>query len=193
MKAPADARQIHHAIAVLAAIGLAAALTGCSAGALPGAASTSPATPATPATAQSTAPVTHVDPADPCALVTEANATAALGADPGPGVPSDQGAEHLCTYGTYPTAIAVASTPTNGKLTFDAAKRVQGHKDGAVDLTGVGNEAFGLTPPTNAGSAAYFYKGNAYVSITLVLATPYPADSPAPKVVAMAKAAAARL
>lgn len=190
MKRLDQARHIHYAFVVLAAIGTTVALTGCSVGALPGAA---PGSPSTPAAAGSAAAATHVDAADPCSLVTEAEAGAALGADPGAGVPSDQGAEHLCTYGTYPTAIAVASTPTNGKLTFDAAKRVQGNKDGAVDLAGVGNEAFGLTPSTNAGSAAYFYKGNAYVSITLVLATPYPANSPAPKVVTMAKAAANRL
>jgi hypothetical protein len=173
----------------LAVVGLTLALAGCSAAILPGDASTSTVN---PAAGKPAAPSAHADAAAPCTLVTEAEAGVALGTDPGPGVTTDQGAEHQCTYGNYPTAIVVASTPTNGKFTYEAATNVQGKNDGAFDIPGLGTEAFGLTPATDAGSAAYFYKGDAYVSITLVLASAQ-AGSPAPEVLVLAKAAAGRL
>ena len=165
-------------------------LVGCSAAALPG---TAPSASAKSGAGSSAAPVAKVDAGDPCALVTEADATTALGADPGAGVSSQQGSANYCTYGSYPRSVLVASTPKDGKTTYDATNALRGSNNGAFAIKGLGNEAFGDSGPNNGGADVFFYQDDAYVSVTLVTADGAQVVSPDPLALAMAKAAADRL
>ena len=187
--------QTHRAPTLLAAVVVSAfaiclGLVGCSAATSAATASTSPAT---SGSGPSAAPVAKGDAADPCALVTETDATAALGTDPGPGVSSKLGSANLCTYGAYPRTVLVASTPNDGKTSYDASKALRGSSNGAVTIPGLGTEAFKDSGPNNGGADVFFYQGDAYVSVTLVTADGAQASSPDPLALAMAKAAAGRL
>ena len=186
--------QSHHTSIVLAAttgvFAICFGLVGCAAATAPDAAPTSSAK---SGSGSSAAPVAKVDAADPCALVTETDATTALGADPGPGVSTKQGSASYCTYGTYPRTVLVASTPNDGKTTYDATKALRGSVNGAFTIKGLGTEAFGDSGPNNGGADVFFYQGDAYVSVTMVTADGAQASSPDPLALAMAKAAAGRL
>ena len=144
-------------------------------------------------TGASAAPIAKADAADACALVTETDATTALGSDPGAGVSSTQGSANYCTYGSYPRSVLVASTPKDGKTTYDATNALRGSNNGSFVINGLGTEAFGDSGPNNGGADVFFYQGEAYVSITLVTADGAQASSPNPLALAMAKAASGRL
>ncbi|MDQ1545125.1 MAG: hypothetical protein QOH69_29 [Actinomycetota bacterium] len=186
--------QSHQTSIVLAAtagaLAICLGLVGCAAATVPGAA---PSSSAKSGSGSSAAPVSKVDASDPCALVTEAEATTALGADPGAGISSTQGSANYCTYGTYPRSVLIASTPTDGKTTYDATKALRGSNNDAVTIQGLGTEAFKDTGPNNGGADVFFYQGDAYVSVTMVTADGAQASSPDPLALAMAKAAAGRL
>jgi hypothetical protein len=80
-----------------------------------------------------------------CLLVTEQEAAAALGADPGPGQDVTAHGASSCMYGTSPLIVTVNLLPTGGKAAYDHARGLApaGH---LVDVTDVGAAAFGVSP-----------------------------------------------
>jgi hypothetical protein len=163
------------AAAALAATGL--LLTACNSSSsppstqaakpLPSAISESPIAAAAPvASSDTAAPVStssstvQTSVASACALITERDATTALGADPGAG----ESAPGHCIYaaGAASMNITVQSLP-DGATGFNNLRTAQGGH--AVDVPDVGDGAFG----TFEGPIAIvnFYKGNTLVAVEL--------------------------
>jgi hypothetical protein len=165
-----------------AVLGFAAILlvAGCSTGPQSGPAAAPSGSSAAPASATPTA---HA-PADACTIVTEQDASAALGSDPGPGVPDAQSGVTACTYGTAPSMVSVHVSPA-GKAEFDQMHGQPIEGTTAVDLSGIGDAAFGAFKDPVAAIA--FYRGSSYVSIVIY------ADGSQDRAVALATAAADRL
>lgn len=155
-----------------------------------GAASSSPADP--PGT--TSAPVDATSPAAPttrtkiCSLITEQEASTALGTDPGPGQDTTSHGASSCMYGTAPMIVTVNLVPSGGKAAYDQL-RAHAPAGRTVDVAGVGDAAFG----TSSGPATGidFYKGDTFVAVVLVAAT---ASTPSKnRAIVLAKAAAARI
>lgn len=91
------------------------------------------AAPGTPAPADSTAAI------DACALITEQEATAFLGSDPGPGQETGTATAPSCAYGA---SLTFSIEPTDGKAQYDTTKSAMQGSAKAQDLTGVGDEGF---------------------------------------------------
>jgi hypothetical protein len=151
-------------------------LTGCSA-AVTGA----PATGSDPVAAASHAakPVVTA-----CTVVTEQDASSALGSDPGPGTAAAQSGVTACTYGAAPHMVSVHVSPA-GKAEYDQMHAAP--VDGAtpVDLSGIGDGAFGIFATPVASIA--FYRGTSYVSIVIL------SDGSQARAVTLATTAAGRL
>jgi hypothetical protein len=193
-----------HCPRILAAAALTAAgllLTACNSS--PSPPSTQAAKPAPNAISQSpiaaAAPVTPGDTASPvstsspagqtsttsaCALITEADATTALGADPGPG----EAAPGHCIYaaGAASMNITVRSIP-DGAASFDRLRTATGSH--AVDVPDVGDGAFGTFE--GSISVVSFYQGATLVAVEL--ATGSTTTSSKAETTALAKIAAARV
>jgi hypothetical protein len=122
------------------------------------AAPVTPSETAAPLTTPSSTPQASVT--DACALITEADATTALGADPGPG----EAAPGHCIYAAGPASmnITVRSIP-DGAASFAQLRTATGSH--AVDVPNIGDAAFG----TFEGSIAVinFYKGSTLVAVEL--------------------------
>jgi hypothetical protein len=166
--------------------------------------------PAVQTRAGASTPATSVAPTDPastgatplaastaggnaCSLVTEADATTALGTDPGPGTGSISAhGSSQCHYGTMGrTLVLVNITPTQGKLAYDNMRNNPdaGKAGAVVDVAGVGDKAFEVDSHGSAG--IYFHKGDALVAVSVVFylaATP-----PTDQVRALAKVVAGRI
>ena len=128
-----------------------------------------------------------------CSLVTEADATTALGTDPGPGT-GYTGAHDSsqCQYGSYQSKLVLVNiTPTQGKLAYDNMRNNPdtGKAGSVVDVAGVGDKAFEVDSHGSAG--IFFRKGDALVAVSVVF---YRAASPpTDQARALAKIAAGRL
>lgn len=123
-----------------------------------------------------------------CALVTEQEASTALGADPGAGQATVHLGASSCVYGTSPTLVTVNLVPTGGAAAYDHARR-QAPSGQTINLTAVGDGAFGVF----RGPAAeiWFHKGDAVVAIGVIHGgSPVP---PKDQAVALAKLAIGRL
>jgi hypothetical protein len=134
---------------------------------LPSAISSSPIAAAAPSTPTDTAApastdssTTHTSAANACSLITEADATTALGADPGPG----EKAPGHCIYaaGAASMNIEVRTLP-DGATSFNNLRTATGSH--AVDVPDVGDGAFGIFEGPIA--AINFYKGDTLVAIEL--------------------------
>jgi hypothetical protein len=123
-----------------------------------------------------------------CALITEQEASTALGADPGPGEDTSSHGASSCVYGTAPMIVTVNLVPSRGKAAYDQL-RARAPAGRIVDIAGIGDAAFGTTSGPAAG--VDFYKGDAFVAVVLVagLAGTTPKD----QAIVLAKAAAARI
>jgi hypothetical protein len=123
-----------------------------------------------------------------CVLVTEAEISRALGADPGPGRRFASHGSSQCQYGTYQTTYALVNvTPTRGRAGYDRLHDDSNHHVASID--GVGDRAMEVSGPGTAG--IYFNKGDALVVIVVVIhgaATP-----PESQALALAKLAASRI
>lgn len=163
-------------------------LAGCSSAPSPqslssaGLPSTAAAGPA--AAPSTTAKATSSGAVSACSLVTEADATAALGADPGPGAGPTQSPTSGCTFGVSPSMVSIHLSPA-GKAEYDQMRAgpVQGAMIG--DLAGIGHGAFGAFTAPFASIASYH--ASAYVSIVIV------ADGSQDRAIILAEAADARL
>ena len=198
------------ALGITLALGV--GLTGCSSTAASTAASTPALAGGRPTvTAESTtsanvpAPTASIAPAskstqaaptgavpDACGLVTERDATAELGADPGRGKPFSSHGSTQCQYGSYQSVFLLVNlTPTNGRAGYDNLRKAR--KPGAAvtvaDLTGVGDRAFQVSERNTAG--IFFNQGDAVVAVSLTIATA--TSPPLAHTLALAKLAAGRL
>jgi uncharacterized protein DUF3558 len=176
---------------VATAIGIAGCLllAGCSGGS-PGQAPSSTAHPATgAATTIGTAPPTaHAGAVDPCSLVTEDEAGAALGADPGPGEMSTAHGASSCIYGESPTLVSVSLVPNGGKAAYLQA-RSQAPAGQLNDVAALGDGAFGVF--TGSAAEIWFYQGDSMVAVGLIVGgSATPLKDPA---VVLAELAAGRL
>jgi hypothetical protein len=127
-----------------------------------------------------------------CSVVTEQEASTALGADPGPGqeTPPGAGGAGGCVYGAGSSVVRVTVDASGvGKAIYDG-DRSSYPSASATDVPGVGDGAFEIT--TSASQVTvYFYKGGTFVSITLdTAATTGP---PKDQVIALATTAAGRV
>ncbi len=167
----------------------------------PGAHNHSSATRSSPAAAPTRTTSTSVvttPPAAPggattaCVLVTEQDATAALGKDPSPGTKFDSHGSTQCQYGSAQSAfLPVNLTPSHGRGGYDHIHNNPSGRATAhfVDLTGVGDRAFEIAQRNTAG--IFFNKGDAVVAVSLSIRAA--TSPPAGQAVALAKIAASRL
>ena len=89
--------------------------------------------PATTASGGSSAAV------DACALITQPEAKAFLGSDPGPGVSTGDASSPACAYGGSLTFVV---QPNAGKAKFDSDRAAALGSGKLTDLTGVGDAAY---------------------------------------------------
>ena len=127
-----------------------------------------------------------------CSLVTEQEAAAALGADPGPGIQTAlEGTATACTYRAGGSTLQFTLTLSDGKATYDEE---HAHIPSAAaslisDMTGIGDNAFGQFQGPRG--AINFDKGDALVVMGLNLAGA--TDPPRDQLTALATAAAGRI
>jgi hypothetical protein len=122
-----------------------------------------------------------------CSLVTEADATTALGTDPGPGT-ANTGA-HGSSQCNYGTVVVVNITPAQDKLVYDTIRASVKAGLSVVDVAGVGDAAFEVDVHGSAG--IYFRKGDALVVVSVVF--DLAASPPTDQVRALAKLVAGRI
>jgi hypothetical protein len=125
-----------------------------------------------------------------CLLVSEQDATTALGADPGTGHEETQesafGGSGTCNYQIESGGVQVSASSLAGKALCDGNRQPN-----SVDVPGVADRAF-ETPATSAQQGTvYFLKGDTCVSITIE--TTASMGSPKDRVIALATTAAGRL
>jgi Protein of unknown function (DUF3558) len=76
---------------------------------------------------------------DACALITEKEATAFLGSDPGPGAASGTADAPGCAYGA---SLTIGIEPTGGQALYATQKAAMQGSGKAEDLTGVGDAGY---------------------------------------------------
>lgn len=126
-------------------------------------------------TASAATPTTTTNVPDPtghvsttaCELITEQEATTALGTDPGPGQETPLGeTASACTYLAGTSSLQLSLTPIGGKAVFDRERAgIPTGTTGVTDVSGVGDAAFSQITGTRA--AINFDKNDALVVIGL--------------------------
>ena len=159
----------------------------------PETAATSAEQSATPASAAETSAAGAVTTGgSACSLVTEQDATVALGNDPGAGQPvTSQGASQ-CQYGTFQTALVLVNvTPTQGQAAYDRVRNDPklASAGTAIDMPGLGDRAFGIT--AHGTGSIWINKGDTLVLV--MVAKPLSADASQDSVLALAKTVSDRL
>jgi hypothetical protein len=76
---------------------------------------------------------------DACALISEQEATAFLGSDPGPGVETGSASSPACAYGA---SLTIGVELNDGKALFDTTKAAMQGSGKAQTLSGVGDAGF---------------------------------------------------
>jgi len=104
-------------------------------------AATSQAIAPTPAAsaASETAPAAPVAATGACPLITEKEAAAFLGSDPGPGQETGTATAPACAYGA---SLTFSVQSNDGKAQYETTKAAMQGSGKAQDLTGVGDEGF---------------------------------------------------
>ena len=176
-----------------------AAVSAASNSAAPVAASTVLSTAVTEAAVGGTPDATEVDSVaaavgatEACLLVTEQEAAAALGADPGPGIQTAlEGTATACTYRAGGSTLQFTLTLSDGKATYDQehAQIPSAAASLVSDMTGIGDNAFGQFQGPRG--AINFDKGDALVVMGLNLAGA--TDPPRDQLTVLATAAAGRI
>lgn len=125
-----------------------------------------------------------------CSLVTEQDASTALGKDPGPGSAFTSHGGSQCQYGQYPLVLLANLTPSQGKAAFNLQ---QGGiaRSGGVALTGLGDGAFGLFRGPLA--SVTFYKGDQLIVLVVTLGASKTSTPPRAQAIALATTVAGRL
>jgi hypothetical protein len=190
------------ALPLTAAAALILAVSGCQAGVSasgsagssqpPAPAASAPSSQVPAAAGSTTTPAASGGDGHPCSVVTEPEATTALGADPGPGQESPPGAAGLgtCVYGAGSSVVRLSVDASGvGKAIYDG-DRSSYPSASTTDVPGVGDGAFEIT--TSASQVTvYFYKGGTFVSITL--GTAATTGPPKDQVIVLATTAAGRV
>lgn len=99
---------------------------------------------------------------DACALITEKEATALLGTDPGPGVNSGTDTEPACAYDA---SLTIGVTLADAKAQFDLMRPAPGSPN-LQTISGVGDDAY-ATIVANTIAAMEILKGSVSVSINI--------------------------
>ena len=121
-------------------------------------------TPAASAT-DSTATATGATASTACDIVSEQDATTALGADPGAGVAVSTSGASSCTFGHYPSLVTINMVGPGGKA--DLAHIRSADTTGSLtDIPGIGDSAFGVS--TGPVASVWFSKGDTMVAIVVV-------------------------
>jgi hypothetical protein len=177
------------------------ALSGCSAGSAASHAGRTPAattqqpasdasSPATASAGSGASAPTASSNLHACVLVSEQDATTALGADPGVGHEDTQngdfGGNSRCNYAVTSGGVQVSASSIAGKALCDGNRQPN-----SVDVPGVGDRAFETPGPDAQEATVYFLKGDICVSITIE--TPASMGSAKDRVIALATTAAGRL
>lgn len=149
--------------------------------------------PTYPASAGATPAAAPTAGGNACSLVTEADATTALGTDPGPGTAyAGPLGSSQCHYGPDQRKLVLVNiTPTQGKLAYDNMRNNPNTRNATsvVNVAGVGDEAIEVDSHGSAG--IFFRKGDALVVVSVVF---YDAVSPpTDQVRALAKLVASRI
>jgi len=137
------------------------------------------------AAAPTAAPPGAAKATETCSLITQQEATAALGKDPGPGTAAGKAdTGFACSYG-IPTGgyLQAGYNPSITRALFDDGKQkakdayVNVPNGSFVDIAGLGDTAFVASAPN--GGACEFLKGTVLGHVTLVSQTalPAPADT----------------
>jgi hypothetical protein len=177
-----DAQRV--TIAVLSATVAAVLLAGCGPVGLAGGPAKHPNPASNPGTGDPGSPAGGAIP-DPCGLVTEDEATRAVGQPAGPGVPGGGSAQApQCMYGNG--ALIVIATNT-GKAEYDSNHNAMAPAGTSQDVSGIGDGAFEVSGGPTA--LVYFYKGATLVEIMLQGQFTAPADT----AITVARAAATRV
>ncbi len=133
-----------------------------------------------------------------CSLITEKDATARLGVDPGQGTADDRPEATQCIYGDYHSQVLLvnvvwsqgkadyAHARTDPKLTSATGATVANVAN-VANVAGLGDQAFELSAPHT--DAVYFTNGDALIIVALTTQTPPPMGA----ALALAKIAADRL
>jgi hypothetical protein len=140
-----------------------------------------------------TSPVTGRGEVNACSVITQQEATAALGTDAGPGrKTTEAGVGDRCTYSAETSSLILVNIVyAGGKAAYDHAREVlTSTQPGALnEVTGVGDGAFGAFGGQQA--TVEFYKGDTVVVVTLrIAATSQPSKNEA---ITLAKIAADRI
>ncbi len=186
------------ALPVAAAAAIVLTVSGCQAAGSAGTsqppahAAGAPSSQASAAVGSTTTPAASGGNGHPCSVVTEQEASTALGADPGPGQESPPGVAGLgtCVYGAGSSVVRLSVDSSGvGKAIYDG-DRSSYPSASTTDAPGVGDGAFEIT--TGASQVTvYFYKGGTFVSITL--GTAATTGPPKDQAIALAAAAAGRV
>lgn len=109
-----------------------------------------------------------------CALVTEQDATAALGAPSGPGALTTQGDATQCTYRN---GALIVTTSSKGKSLYDTTHAAITAAPAGTwqDVPGLGEAAF--TAHGGPVAMVTFYKGTTFVAISLAASTTPPTSA----------------
>lgn len=142
---------------------ISAAVTACggsSAATAPAQASV-PADTSAPAASDASTPATGA--VDACALITEQDAAAFLGSDPGPAAQTGTMAAPACAYGA---SLTIAIVPTDGAAMYATTKAAMQGSGKAQDLPGVGDAAYVFIVANTIGDMEIL-KGSMLLSIRI--------------------------
>ncbi|HEY1485629.1 MAG TPA: hypothetical protein VGF84_05975 [Micromonosporaceae bacterium] len=139
--------------------------------------------PAKPGTAAA-APAAAGKAPDVCSLITEADATTAIGKDAGPGVHGGTADAPQCSYGDGALIVVMDQ---RGKAEYDSNHDAMAG-GGGQDISGIGDGAFEVSGGPTA--LVYFYKGSTLVEIMLQGNLQDGLKAPADAAIAVARAAA---
>jgi hypothetical protein len=115
------------------------------------------------APAQASAPAASSAGINACALITEQEATAFLGSDPGPGTDSSTAASPTCAYGA---ALTLSVDPSAGKAKFDTDKAAAQGSGKLQDLSGVGDAGYAFIV-ANTIAQMEILKGSALLTVNV--------------------------
>jgi hypothetical protein len=118
-----------------------------------------PATTDAPGATGAPAPVTGA--VDACALITEQEATAFLGADPGPAAETGTADAPACAYGG---SLTIGIEPTDGAAMYATTKAAMQGSGKAQELPGVGDAAYVFIVANTIGDMEIL-KGSTLLSV----------------------------
>ena len=150
-----------------------------------------PSSTPSPATAPSTGSAATTG-GNACSLVTEGDATTALGSDPGPGRPVTSHGASQCQYGTFQSSFVLVNLiPSQGVAGYDRmhSNPKLAQAGTIADVSGVGDRAFSVSG--HGQTSVWISQGD---SLALVMVAIHGAPSdPDHQALALAKVVSSRL